>query len=383
MEAQIITRFLESVGQKADVDLYLKLFRSQKKESFAVICASARIVQTALDPFHFDLRILAGLGLTPVVVVGLFEPRDADRQATRVHEWLLEDAVRAQIVPLAPALSPQLIEVVRETVHMNTIPLLSLEPAREAPLESRFALLRELVTGLESRKVVFLSTSAGLVREGLPPIPVVNLETDYDGLLRGGTLTRQHASLLRHGKHLIDLTPHRMTATVVNPLQLLRELFTINGAGTLIRKGSRIESHRDGASLDRARLRALIESAFGRVLKDGVLEREVERIFVEENYLGAALLSQTRVGTYLNKFAVDRQAQGEGIGGDLWSVMIRDYPTFHWRARPTNPISAWYLKHADGVARFPDWHVYWRGLTVDQIEPAIRHALAAPVDFLT
>lgn len=383
MEAEIITRFLESVGQKADVDLYLKLFRAQKKESFAVICASARIVKTALDPFHFDLRILSGLGLTPVVVVGMFEPRDADRQASRVHEWLLEDAVPAQMVPLAPVLSPQLIEVVRETVHMNTIPLLSLESSRDAPLESRFALLRELVTGLESRKVVFLSTSPGLVREGLPPLSLVNLEADYDRLLRGGTLTRQHTSLLRHGKQLIDLTPHRLTATVVNPLQLLRELFTINGAGTLIRKGSRIESHQDLTSLDPVRLRTLVESAFGRALKEHVLDRKMERIFVEENYLGAAMLSQTPVATYLTKFAVDRQAQGEGIGGDLWSVMTRDYPTFFWRARPTNPILSWYLKNADGVARFPDWHVFWRGLTVDQIDPAIRYALAATADFVT
>jgi hypothetical protein len=381
MEAEIITRFLESVGQKADVDLYLKLFRAQKKESFAVICASQRIVNTALDPFHFDLRILSGLGLTPVVVVGLFEPREADHQAARVHEWLLEDAVASQIVPLMPALSPALIEVVRETVHMNTIPLLSLEPTRDAPLESRFTLLRELVTGLETRKVVFLSTSAGLERDGLPPISVVNLSTDYQRLLAGNALTRQHASLLRHGKHLIDLTPHRMTVTVVNPLHLLRELFTINGAGTLIRKGSRIESHRGFASLDRARLRALIESAFGRLLHEDVLEREVERIFVDENYLGAAVLSQTPVGIYLNKFAVERQAQGEGIGGDLWSVMTRDYPRFFWRARPSNPISSWYLKNCDGVARFADWHVYWRGLTVEQIEPAIRYALASPIDF--
>ena len=29
MEPEIIQRFLESVGQKADVDLYLKLFRAQ------------------------------------------------------------------------------------------------------------------------------------------------------------------------------------------------------------------------------------------------------------------------------------------------------------------------------------------------------------------
>src|SRR5205807_3869917 len=55
-----------SVGQKADVDLYLKLFRAQRKESFAVLVANAQIVKTALDPVHFDLRILAGLGLLQI-----------------------------------------------------------------------------------------------------------------------------------------------------------------------------------------------------------------------------------------------------------------------------------------------------------------------------
>ena len=98
MEAEIIQRFLESVGQKADVDLYLRLFRAQEKESFALIAADAQIVRTALDPFHFDLRILAGLGLCPVVLLGLFDAKDADRQATRVHDWLLEDAVPARIL---------------------------------------------------------------------------------------------------------------------------------------------------------------------------------------------------------------------------------------------------------------------------------------------
>jgi hypothetical protein len=34
------------------------------------------------------------------------------------------------------------------------------------------------------------------------------------------------------------------------------------------------------------------------------------------------------------------------------------------------------------MIRFPDWHVFWRGLSIDQIEPAVRYALAAPVDFL-
>lgn len=382
MEAEIITRFLESVGQKADVDLYLKLFRAQKKESFAIICASARIVAEALDPFHFDLRILAGLGLTPVVFLGLFEPHDAGEQAHRVHEWLLEDHVRAHPLPFGPTVSPKIIEVVRETVHMNTIPLLSIEPAREASLEARFQLLGELAAGLGTRKIVFLSTSSGLARDGAPPLSVVNLSTDYAPLLAAGTLTRRHASLLRHSKRLLDQVPHRMTAAVVNPLHLLRELFTVGGAGTLIRKGSRIEVHRDLQSIDRARLRGLIQSAFGRVLNDVALDRDIESLYVEESYLGAALMTETPVGAYLSKFAVDRAAQGEGIGGDLWAALTRDYRAFFWRARPTNQITPWYAKNCDGLARFPEWHVFWRGLGLSEIEPAIRHALTAPIDFV-
>ena len=381
METGIITRFLESVGQKADVDLYLKLFRSQKKESFALICASARIVKTALDPFHFDLRILAGLGLTPVVVVGLFEPRDADKQATRVHEWLLEDDVRAQIVPLAQTLSPAMVEVVRETVHMNTIPLLSLEPAHAASLEARFGLLRDLVTGLETRKVVFLSTSAGLEREGAPPISVVNLSTDYERLLAANVLTRQHGSLLRHGKHLLDQTPHRMTATVVNPLQLLRELFTVNGAGTLIRRGSRIDVHTTWDGIDQARIEALFASAFERPVRGDFFAQPLARIFIEENYSGVAVMQDSPVAPYLTKFAVERQAQGEGIGGELWSMLARDFPRFFWRSRSANPIGAWYIKQCDGFVRTPDWQVFWRGLPFETIDAAVRYALALPSDF--
>ena len=152
----------------------------------------------------------------------------------------------------------------------------------------------------------------------------------------------------------------------------------------MIRKGSRVERYDTlAAPIDRERLRALIESAFGRALRPGVLDHPIARAYVEENYLGAALMTSTPVGIYLSKFAVDRQAQGEGIGGDLWNVMTRDYPGFFWRTRATNPINSWYLKNCDGVARLEPWNVYWRGLTVAELEPAIRYALAATVDFVS
>jgi hypothetical protein len=381
MQPEIIQRFLESVGQKADVDLYLRLFRGERKESFAVIAADAEIVKTALDPVHFDLRILAGLGLLPVVMLGLYEAKDADRQAERVREWLLEDAVPARIVDSGSDMGVQAIAAVRAAIAAGEIPLVSLEGARETTTEARFRLLAALAEALETRKVVFLSRRVGLEPQGAGPLSVVTLASDYERLLAAGGLSRRQASLLRQVKQLLDRVPHRLSVAVVNPLHLLRELFTIGGAGTLIRRGSRIEAHAGWDGVDRARLRALFESAFGRALRPGFFDDPVERVYVEEGFRGAAVMRRTAVGAYLTKFAVDRQAQGEGLGTELWSLLVRDFPAFFWRARPINPIAAWYVKQCDGLVRFPEWHIFWRGLPLEGIDPAVRHALAAPSDF--
>ena len=144
-----------------------------------------------------------------------------------------------------------------------------------------------------------------------------------------------------------------MGVTVVNPLQFLRELFTINGAGTLIRRGSRIDVHDGWQSVDPVRLRALFASAFGRDIRDDFFTRPIARTFVEENYRGAAVVAETAVAPYLTKFAVERQAQGDGLGSEIWSLVTRDYPAFFWRSRPENPITAWYVKQCDGLAPLP------------------------------
>jgi acetylglutamate kinase len=383
MEADIIQRFLESVGAKADIDLYLKLFRAQRKESFAILAPNAQIVKSALDPLHFDLRILAGLGLFPVVLLGLLEPKDADAQATRVHDWLVEDAVPCEVLRAAadPTAVGELVGAILATIGRGSIPLVSLEANAGTSTEARFRQLASLAAALETRKVVFLSRRSGFALGGGPVLSVVSLATDMDRLLAPGALPRGQVLLLRAVKQLLEAVPHRLSATVVNPLQLLRELFTVNGAGTMIRRGSHIDVYPGWPAVEHERVRALFESAFGRAVRGDFFDEEVARVYVEENYQGAAVVKQTPVGPYLTKFAVERQAQGEGIGGELWTLVTRDFPGFFWRSRSTNPIVGWYIKQCEGFARFPEWHVFWRGLPIEGIDPAIRYALAATTDF--
>jgi hypothetical protein len=383
MEPEIVQRFLESVGAKADIDLYLRLHRAQRKDSFAMLAPNAQIVKSALDPLHFDLRILAGLGLLPVTVLGVLEPKDADAQATRVSEWLVEDAVPCEVVRATAdaTVSAQTLAAVRAIVGRGAIPLVSLEAIKDLSTEARFGMLASLAAALETRKLLFLSRRPGLVPNSGPILPVVSLATDAQRLLAPGALSRGQAMLLRQAKLIVESVPHRLSVTVVNPLQLLRELFTVNGAGTLIRRGSRIDAHASWEGLERPRIEALFASAFERPVRADFFMQPLARIFVEENYSGVAVVQDSPVAPYLTKFAVERQAQGEGIGGELWSMLARDFSSFFWRSRPANPIGNWYVKQCDGFARFPEWHVFWRGLGPETIEPAIRYALGLPADF--
>jgi acetylglutamate kinase len=377
LEAEVVRRFLQSVGQPADIDFYLGLFRAQKRESFAILVVDARVVRAALDSLHFDLRLLTGLGLTPVVLLGLIEPDDAEPQAERLREWLVEDQVRAEIVPAGPGANGGLTQALLDAIGEGVVPLVPIRAAPDRTVDDRFGLLGEIATALETRKIVFLGSRMGL---GNPPLSVVSLSLDYDAALP--RLSRRQASLLRQVRRLLEeRVRHPLTVAITNPPSLLRELFTLKGAGTLVRRGVQVRRHDDLAAVDVPRLRFLVESSFDRPLVDDYFDRPVSCVYLVEGYQGAAVLTPSPEGPYLSKFAVERLAQGEGIGTDLWTALTREHPSFFWRSRPDNPITAWYAKQCDGLHRTPAWHVFWRGIEVERIPAVVRWALETPRDF--
>ena len=195
MEPEIVQRFLESVGAKADIDLYLKLFRAQRKESFAIIAADAQIVKNALDPVHFDLRILAGLGLVPVVLLGLLEPKDADarRCACRSGWSRTRSPARSSRagVDAGGASAADSVAAVRATIARGEIPL-RLAGGRQGRAD-RGALPPARVAGRGAGDAQgHLPQPAPGARRptAAPPLSVVNLATDYDRLLAPGAACR-------------------------------------------------------------------------------------------------------------------------------------------------------------------------------------------------
>src|SRR5262249_31664080 len=207
---------------------------------------------------------------------------------------------------------------------------------------ARFAALGELAAGLRTHKLIFLARRGGLRPRGAEAdLPIINLATDYDSLIATRALPPKQLYLLAHARALLtERVSHKMLIAVTSPLQLLRELFTVKGAGTLIKRGAQVSRHKGYAEVDAGRLKALFESSFGRAPARAFFERDVSCIYLEEGYQGAALVRTTPLGGYLTKFAVTREAQGEGIGRDLWQLVVADYPTLFWRPRPLNPHTA-------------------------------------------
>jgi acetylglutamate kinase len=422
--SEVVLRFLQSIGRQSEAEFYLSAFRAQARERFAVLAIDGPVAAHALEAIVLDLRFLASLHLYPTVLLGAIESAGAERDAENLGNRLHAADVAAEVLRLrAPSSSnraeelgeerptaapprdderdeaaqpvralrlteppagkpdsadttPSVLSGVSAAVRRGAVPIVALDAGAEASFGKRLRGVGELVEGLAAQKLILVRLQGGIER-----VPLINLTTDANRLLSSTQLAAPDRALLEEIRLLLQTpTLAQLTVSVTSPFDLLRELFTVKGAGTLIRRGSIIERHHGYEGLDRARLGTLIESSFERALSPEMFVRPVGGLYLEQRYRGVAIVESTPLGGYLTKFAVERQAQGEGIGRDLWQATVAQWPVLFWRARASNPVVAWYAQQCDGFARLTDWHVFWRGVPPAQIPAVIAHTLAAPVD---
>ncbi|RMH40490.1 MAG: hypothetical protein D6689_13645 [Deltaproteobacteria bacterium] len=259
-------------------------------------------------------------------------------------------------------------------LDLRYLAALDLHPYVARPDDDLLAVVR----ARRAKKVVFLGPWPGLEPRGAPVPSIVDVR-EVDAL--APRLPSDQRAVVEEARRILDGADHDVTAAVTGPLDLLRELFTVRGAGTLIRRAAPIAVARRWADVDVPRVAALMRSAFGAEPHPAVFARAVAGLYVAGDYDGAAVVEPAPLGAYLSKFAVDAGARGAGIGRDLWRAVTADHPALVWRARPDNPIVSWYTAHCDGMARGDRWVVYWRGLEPQDIPRAIEFARAAPVDF--
>ncbi len=334
-----IRLFLDSIGRREEYEFYLNKFQSAGTDCFALLVPDLESLEQGAEALAFDLRFLLQLGLKPAVVLC-----GADAET----EWnLLKDN------PL---------------FERTVFPKLGRRKAGiPVFVEEKFQCLESLLQKVPAigRRVHFIRAGGGLSAEYYyVQKPSVELQPEDRALVEAA------AALLtaRPGTHI----------SVTSPINLLEEIFTVKGAGTVFRRGSTILS---GRAPDSDRLLALLEESFGKKPKADVLAK-VTQLYFEENYRGAALLEDHPEGLYLSKFAVGSEARGEGLAQELWDEVCKNHPAFFWRSRKGNPINQWYDRQADGRHTAGDWLIFWRGMDAAAIPGLITFCLSRPADFV-
>lgn len=428
---QTIVSLLSNVSDGREIHTYLQRFSEVERTRFAVIKVGGAILRDRLEETAAALALLHTVGLTPIVIHGGGPQLDARLQADGVatdrvdglrvttpavldaardvfteQNISLVEAVRAQGVDahgltqgvfdadivdedrygLVGEPTDVHLDLLRSIVKSGAIPILTclgVAPGGQLVNINADAATRILVHEVQPMKIIFLSDTGGLLDADGEVIDSINLATDFDDLMDADWVHSGMRLKLEEINRLLTDAPLTSSVSITTPSALVRELFTHGGAGTLVRMGERINRITEPGDVDVTRLVTLIEAAFGeRLVGSWWDDLDLLSVYVSDTYRAAAVVTELDEFAYLDKFAIDESARGEGLARTLWDHMTRDYPDIVWRSRSNNPFNAFYDRESDGSMKVGKWTVYWKGVAdFEVIGRAVKRLSEAPASF--
>jgi bifunctional N-acetylglutamate synthase/kinase len=428
---QTIVQLLSNVSDGREVHTYLQRFSQVEQTRFAVIKIGGAILADQLEETAAALALLHTVGLTPIVIHGGGPQLDEKLQNEGIESQKLDglrvttpavlDAARevftAQNIGLVEAIRAQGVEahgltqglfdadfldadrygfvgeptsihldLLRSIVRSGAIPILTclgMAPGGQMVNINADAATRILVHEVQPMKIIFLVDSGGLLDGDGEVIDSINLATAYEELMTSDWVHSGMRLKLAEIKRLLDDSPSSTSVSITSPSALVRELFTHTGDGTLVRKGERINTLSDREAVDTERLTRLIESAFGQTLLPGWWDQtDLLAVYTSESYRAAAVVAEVGEFTYLDKFASEEMARGEGLARTVWDHMVRDFPSLVWRSRTENTFNHFYEKECDGRVTTGQWTIFWKGVTdFDVIGRAVKLLSDMPPSF--
>lgn len=360
-----IRLFLDSIGKREEYQYYLQRFHASRSSAFALICPERVGFEEFAEVLAFDLEFLLRLEIFPAILLsGLGSRAMRDMLLKQDHPYELFDLSGRVLGEQAMAEIETFLQACRERQRIAVL----LTTGRT------YAEVLPRLTPRISRRIHLIRLRGPLHSSVGEPLMNYNFKRPDRPELDDADLGAADLAV-----SLLEDCPD-LHISIASPWRMIEELFTVKGAGCLVRRGSLVIRENDPTRLDRNRLSALMQSSFGRRIKASAIE-DLDLAFLEENYRGAALIEYHPLGWYLSKFAVETEARGEGLAGEIWSEMTAGNPPVFWRARNSNPINHWYRRHADGLHRSGDWTIFWRAIEHRSIPEIVEYALARSDDF--
>ena len=420
---QTIVRLLSSMASAKEISQYLKRFSQLDAKRFAVVKVGGAVLRDDLESLTSSLTFLQEVGLTPIVLHGAGPQLDAELAAAGIEKQTINglrvtspealaivrrvfQASNLQLVEALQAAGARATSItggvfeadylgrdtyglvgevksvnlapIEASLHAGSIPVIAslgeTAGGQILNVNADFA-ANELVQVLQPYKIIFLTGTGGLLDEKGKVIDSINLSTEYEHLMAQPWINGGMRVKIEQIADLLDKLPLESSVSITRPADLAKELFTHKGSGTLVRRGEKVLRVTSWDQLDRARLKQLIESSFGRELVPEYFDKtRLLRAYVSENYRTAVILTDEAEGVYLDKFAVLDEAQGEGLGRAVWNVMREETPQLFWRSRHNNQVNIFYYAESDGCFKQEKWKVFWYGMDdFAQIQRCVAH----------
>ncbi|GAB7359881.1 hypothetical protein MBLNU230_g7409t1 [Neophaeotheca triangularis] len=419
-----VINVLNNIASKREVQQYLAQFTSVSSQQFAVIKVGGAIMTDYLDVLCASLRNLNQMGLFPVIIHGagpqlnkLLEEAGVEPQYNEgiritdgktlgvARKLFLEEnlklvealeswGVRARPITsgvlMADYKDKETYQYVGEVNQVNTksidaaiadsyIPVLTCmaeSPEGQVLNVNADKAAAELAKALVPLKIVYLSEKGGLHdKETGKLIEAINLDEEYDVYMKKPWVIHGTRSKIRDIKTLLDNLPRSSSVAIINPESLERELFTHSGAGTLIRRGTKLNQASSLSDFsDMKQLKATLvrdrESLDSLSVVDRYLESLKTRPFkayFDENMEALSIVlppqdgSQTSLA-HLATLTMTRSAWLSNIADNVFQNLKRDFPKLAWTVKQDDENLTWFSEKADGSIARQGEVLFWYGI---------------------
>ena len=231
-------------------------------------------------------------------------------------------------------------------------------------------LARELVP----LKIVYLSEKGGIHdKETGKLIEAINLDEEYDDYMKKPWVVHGTRSKIRDIKTLLDDLPRSSSVAIIHPEVLERELFTHSGAGTLIRRGTKLQQ---ASSITEFENTAQLKQTLVRD-RDGfdsaaVVDRYLQTLqsrsfkaYYDENMEALAIVlppKDTTALAHLATLTMTRSAWLSNIADNVFQNLKRDFPKLAWTVKQDDENLTWFAEKADGSIARKGEVLFWYGI---------------------
>jgi N-acetyl-gamma-glutamyl-phosphate reductase / acetylglutamate kinase len=417
-----VVQLLSNIGSKREVQQYLSHFSSVSSQQFAVIKVGGAIITEHLESLTSALAFLNHVGLFPVVVHGagpqlnkLLEDAGVEPQFEegirvtdgktlavarklfleenlKLVEKLEEMGVRARPITsgvfTADYLDKEKYDLVGRIYQVNKGPIEAAINAGCLPILTSMAetpegqvlnvnadvAAGELARALQPLKIVYLSEKGGLFNADTnEKISAINLDEEYDYLMsqwwcRYGTRLK-----IKEIKELLDGLPRTSSVAIIHPADLQKELFTDTGAGTLIRRGNKlntasslsqfedIEKLKDVLVRDREGLDA--RATVDRYV-EGLKSRDFKAYFDEPMDALAIVFPPNSSSSLANlaTFTITKSGWLTNVADNVFAAIKKDHSKLVWTVKEDDENLTWFFDKAEGSFSKDGEVMFWYGV---------------------